>query len=213
MKEFWMLLLVPFFVMCQQTNKLPPKNSAKNQPIMRNNMREEAIFANGCFWCTEAIFQELNGVDKVEPGYTGGTVEHPTYEQVSTGATQHAEALRITYDPSVISYDDLLEVFFATHDPTTLNRQGADVGTQYRSEIFYTSDVQKREADYFIAQLNLAHAFSKDVVTKVSKASTFWVAEENHWNYYKKNPNQPYCRAVISPKVQKFKALFQEELK
>lgn len=180
---------------------------------MKEQSHNVAILANGCFWCTEAIFQELEGVEKVEPGYIGGNLDNPTYEQVSTGITNHAEALRIYYNPALISYSDLLEVFFATHDPTTLNRQGADVGTQYRSEIFYTTLKQKEEADFFVIQLNKAHAFDSPVVTQVSAATTFWVAENYHHNYFNNNPNKPYCNAVISPKVKKFKTLFAEELK
>lgn len=180
---------------------------------MEQTKKDIAIFGNGCFWCTEAIFQNLQGVSKVEPGYIGGHVKNPTYEQVCKGTTGHAEALRIYFDPAIISYNDLLEVFFATHDPTTLNRQGADVGTQYRSEIFFTNNAQKEAAAYFINQLNLQNAFGKPVVTQLSEATEFWIAEDYHHNYFNNNPNQPYCRGVIAPKLEKFKEMFIDELK
>lgn len=180
---------------------------------MKETAQEVAVLANGCFWCTEAIFKKLKGVDKVEPGYTGGTIDHPTYEQVCTGTTQHAEALRIHFDASVISFTDLLEVFFATHDPTTLNRQGADVGTQYRSAVFYTTEDQYKEAVFFIEQLNKEHAFNLPVITEVVPAVHFWPAEAQHFDYYNNHPNQPYCLAVISPKVKKFQKLFAQEIK
>lgn len=180
---------------------------------MKEEKNEVAILANGCFWCTEAIFQQLKGVKTVESGYIGGTKENPTYKEVCTGETNHAEALRINYDPSVLSYSELLEVFFATHDPTSLNRQGEDIGTQYRSEIFYTNEVQKQTAIDFIAELTEQEFFDKPLVTKISAATKFWEAEDYHKNYYENNKTQPYCNAVISPKVAKFKKYFADKIK
>lgn len=174
---------------------------------------ETATFAGGCFWCTEAIFLELNGVKKVTSGYTGGARANPTYEQVSSGATGHAEATEIVFDPSLISFGELLEVFFSTHDPTTLNQQGADIGTQYRSEIFYHSDEQKKIAEDYIAQMTSLNTFGKPIVTRISKATTFYAAEDYHQNYYKRNQNQSYCHYVITPKVDKVRKLYKEKLK
>jgi peptide-methionine (S)-S-oxide reductase len=172
---------------------------------------ETAVFGGGCFWCLEAVFQRLPGVKSVESGYMGGRVENPTYKQVCTGTTGHAEVVRVTFDPSQISYRDLLEVFFAIHDPTTLDRQGNDVGTQYRSAIFYNSDEQRGEAEKVIAELTAAREFSAPVVTVIEPAATFFVAEGYHQNYF--NENQPYCRFIIAPKLEKFRKAFAEKLK
>jgi len=174
------------------------------------NKYETAIFANGCFWCSEAIFQKINGVKEVKPGYIGGKTENPTYEDVCTGLTDHAEAIEIIFDNKLVSYQELLEVFFATHDPTTLNRQGNDVGTQYRSEIFYTTKDQKEQAELFVKTLNEENIFEKRVVTKVTEATTFYFAENYHQNYFNNNPEKSYCAMVISPKVKKFEKFFQE---
>ena len=163
-----------------------------------------ATFGNGCFWCTEAIFQQLKGVETVLPGYTGGTVKNPSYKEVCTGTTGHAEAIQITYDPSVISYRELLDVFFYTHDPTTLNRQGADVGTQYRSAIFYHNKEQQKDAQTIIAQLTEEGVYADPIVTEISAIDVFYQAEDYHRNYYNNNKNQGYCRAVINPKLDKF---------
>ncbi len=172
-----------------------------------------AVFANGCFWCSEAVFSRLKGVHAVVPVYTGGTVENPTYEQVSTGTTGHAEALQITYDPSVLSYDDLLAVFFNTHDPTTLNRQGADIGTQYRSAIFYSTNEEKQKAEHLIAELNATHAYPGSVVTDVVPLGALYPAEEYHRQYYEHNPDAPYCVLVIAPKLEKIQKRFAALLK
>ncbi|AWH87000.1 peptide-methionine (S)-S-oxide reductase [Flavobacterium album] len=180
---------------------------------MDNNKTETAIFAGGCFWCTEAFFTELKGVEKVVSGYIGGTKANPTYKEVCTGTTGHAEAIKITYNPSEVAYEDLLEVFFATHDPTTLNRQGADVGTQYRSEIFYTTDTQKASAENFIKLLTDQHIYDKNIVTKITKAPTFYPAEDYHQDYYAQNSSQPYCQAVITPKLDKLKKNYKSKLK
>jgi peptide-methionine (S)-S-oxide reductase len=174
---------------------------------------KSAIFANGCFWCTEAVFSMLRGVKSVKPGYTGGTVKNATYEQVGNGNTGHAEAIKIVYDPAVISYDDLLAVFFNTHDPTTLNRQGNDIGTQYRSAIFYADEEQKTKAEALIKELNDTKAYAKPVVTEVSPLSEFFEAEDYHHEYYKNNKSAPYCQLVIAPKVEKLQKRFAELLK
>lgn len=167
-----------------------------------------ATFANGCFWCTEAIFKDLKGVSKVTSGYTGGQVRNPTYEQVCTGESGHAEALQIEYDPSVISYEQLLEVFFATHNPTTRNRQGNDVGPQYRSVIFYHDDVQKSAAEKVLHQVDAAKIYDQPTVTEILKFETFYPAEGYHQNYYANNSEQNYCQMVITPKVSKFRQKF-----
>ncbi len=172
-----------------------------------------AIFAGGCFWCTEAIFKSLDGVLEVVPGYTGGHTEHPTYEQVSTGQTGHAEAVMIVYDSEKIGYDKLLEVFFATHDPTQLNRQGNDVGTQYRSAVFYTTENQKKLAEAYIRFLEEQDVYERPIVTQVEKASVFWPAEDYHKNYLENNPGNPYCQYVIMPKLEKFRERFGDLLK
>jgi len=169
----------------------------------------KATLAGGCFWCTEAVFQRLKGVRSLLPGYMGGHTENPTYEEVCTGKTGHAEVIQIDYDENKLSYWDLLNVFFKTHDPTTLNRQGNDIGTQYRSEIFYHNDEQKEEAERFIAGLTEQGAFDKPVVTKISPAEEFYEAEDYHTNYFLRNPNQPYCVAVVKPKVDKFIKAFE----
>jgi len=174
---------------------------------------EKATFGMGCFWCTEAIFQRLNGVSSVRSGYEGGDVANPTYEDVCTGTTNHAEVIEITYDPAKISYDELLEVFWKSHDPTTLNRQGADVGTQYRSVIFYHTEEQKATATKYRDELNKANAFGKPVVTTIVKAEPFYVAENYHQDYFVKNGEAPYCRLVILPKMEKLEKLFKAKLK
>jgi peptide-methionine (S)-S-oxide reductase len=172
-----------------------------------------AVFGGGCFWCTEAIFSELKGVVSVMPGYAGGTVEYPTYEQVYTGTTGHAEATKIEYDPALVKFGDLLTVFFATHDPTTLNRQGNDVGTQYRSAVFYTSEEQKREASQFIKDLEDSDPGGRPVVTEVVPLKEFYEAEDYHRDYFKKNPGAPYCQLIIEPKVRKLQTKFANLLK
>ena len=174
---------------------------------------ELATLAGGCFWCLEAVYRELRGVERVVSGYTGGHVARPSYEQVCTGATGHAEAVQITYDPQVASYKELLEVFFTIHDPTTLNRQGADIGTQYRSAIFYHTPEQKSVAEEVIANLNDAGIYDAPIVTKLVPAPEFYPAEDYHQEYFERNPAQPYCRAVVAPKVAKFRSKFLAKLK
>jgi len=174
---------------------------------------EVATFGNGCFWCTEAVFQNLKGVDKVESGYTGGKVKNPTYKEVCSGLTGHAEVIQIAYDPAQITYDELLEVFWKTHDPTTLNRQGADVGTQYRSAIFYHNDTQKQLAETYKDKLDKAGAFDNPIVTEITPAVTFYKAEDYHQNYYNLNGEAPYCSFVIRPKIDKVNKVFADKLK
>jgi peptide-methionine (S)-S-oxide reductase len=174
---------------------------------------EIATLANGCFWCTEAIFQRLNGVEKVTSGYSGGKVKNPSYNEVTSGETGHAEVIQIQFNPSVITFQEILDVFFATHDPTTLNRQGYDVGTQYRSAIFYHSTAQKEVAETFIKALSEAKVFDKKIVTEVTAFDTFYEAEAYHQNYYNNNKNQGYCVAVINPKLDKFIKKYKDKLK
>ncbi len=181
---------------------------------MRSPSRPElATLAGGCFWCLEAVFDELEGVQDVVSGYAGGSVPHPTYKQVCNGDTGHAEVVQVTFDPAVLSYRDLLKVFFAIHDPTTLNRQGADVGTQYRSAIFTLSDEQEKIADEVIAELNAEKIWDDPIVTDVVPAESFYPAEDYHQEYFRRNPNQGYCRMVIAPKVAKFRKEYLARLK
>lgn len=174
---------------------------------------EQIVFAGGCFWCTEAVFQDIIGVEEVISGYTGGTIKNPDYREVCTGRTGHAEGILIKYNPSLVSFDTLLEVFFATHDPTTLNRQGNDVGTQYRSEIFFTNQEQKEKSIAFISLLEKNQIFTNVIVTKISPLETFYKAEEDHQNYYKQNKEAPYCSFIITPKVDKIKKYYSDKLK
>ena len=174
---------------------------------------KKAIFAGGCFWCTEAIFNQLKGVKEVLPGYMGGIIENPTYEQVCTGTTEHAEVVEITYDEQEISYYALLEIFFATHDPTSLNKQGNDIGTQYRSEIFYVDEKQQEMAEEYINVLEEEKVYSKPIVTQLSPSTKFYIAEDYHKNYFNLNGNQPYCSAVIKPKVEKFQRIYSSKIK
>lgn len=174
---------------------------------------ELATFASGCFWCTEAIFLAVDGVEKVQSGYMGGHVKNPTYQQVTTGETGHAECIQLTYNPAIVSYDELLEIFWQTHDPTTLNKQGADVGTQYRSAIFYHTEEQKKLATNYKATLDEEQIYPKPIVTEIIPAATFYVAEDYHQNYYSLNQNAPYCTYVIQPKLEKFKKVFSDKLK
>lgn len=169
---------------------------------------QTAVFAGGCFWCTEAVFLKLRGVSSVLPGYTGGHVPNPTYEQVSSGTTGHAEAIKFEFNPEQISYRDLLEVFFATHDPTTLNRQGNDVGPQYRSVIYYADDEQKQQAENIVIELQEDKAFPNPIVTTIEPLGEFYEAEDYHKNYFERNQGQPYCQVIIAPKLKKFKEKF-----
>lgn len=174
---------------------------------------EKVVLASGCFWCTEAVFQRLEGVISVISGYTGGTIKNPAYREVCTGRTGHAEGVELTYDPALISFQSILEVFFATHDPTTLNRQGNDVGSQYRSGIFYTTEYQKTEAEKFITMLRDKHVFENDIVTEITPLDVFYKAEVSHQEYYNQNSQQPYCQFIIAPKLEKIKKYYKDKLK
>ncbi len=177
------------------------------------SMEQQATFGNGCFWCTEAVFLAVKGVSKVESGYSGGKVKDPTYKEVCTGLTGHAEVIRITFDPPVVSFSDLLEIFWNTHDPTTLNRQGNDVGTQYRSAIFYHDENQKKIAETYKAQLEASRVFSSRIVTEITPLTNYYPAEDYHQNYFALNPEAGYCQYVIRPKVEKFRKQFKDKLK
>ena len=184
-----------------------------SQPLNENKNLEIATLAGGCFWCTEAAFSIIKGVERIEPGYTGGVVDNPTYEDVSTGTTGHVEAAQIFYDPKIISYKEILEIFFTMHDPTTLNRQGADVGTQYRSAIFYSTQEQKATAEKLIGELTKEEIWNKPIVTKVETLKVFFNAETYHKDYYKRYPKELYCQAVIAPKIAKLQAHFIDKIK
>ncbi len=205
-------LIVLMSFACQSNQNATKLNNQQIAMDLKNG-KEIAIFAGGCFWCTEAVFLELEGVDSVKPGYIGGKTEFPTYDEICSGYSGHAEAIQIVFDPVKITYGELLEIFFATHDPTTINRQGADVGTQYRSEIFATSSKQKELAQAYIDLLNSEKTYGKKVVTKVSDAPVFYVAEEYHQNYYNQNKEKSYCSYVITPKIDKVRTAFKDKLK
>ena len=192
---------------------MTPPASIPDAPTPTPGQIDTATFGAGCFWCVEAVFTELEGVKTVISGYTGGHVENPTYKAVCEGTTGHAEVAQITYDPNVIKFDELLEVFWQTHDPTTLNRQGNDVGTQYRSAVYYHNDYQKQVAEGYKARLNESGAWDNPVVTEVTELGVFYAAEDYHQEYYANNPNQGYCRYVIQPKVEKFRKVFKDKLK
>jgi len=198
--------------------------TAKEKPVVKEEFKkpvkikvkegmEVATFAGGCFWCTEAVFLEIKGIEKVLSGYIGGKIKNPTYKEICTGETGHAEAIQITFNPNEVAYEDLLEVFFGTHDPTTLNRQGADVGTQYRSEIFYYSEAQKIKAENYIQLLEKEKLYDNKIVTKVSSATEFYYAEDYHQNYYNQNSSQGYCQMVIAPKLEKLRKYYKSKLK
>ncbi len=185
----------------------------ETKQIITMNKIDTAVFGAGCFWCVEAVFQSLKGVIKVEPGFAGGALKNPTYNEVVTGNTGHAEVARVTFNRDEISFEILLSVFFKTHDPTTLNYQGADRGTQYRSAIFYNSEEQKNQAEKIISELDKLQAYPNPIVTEVTKLTTFYPAEDYHVNYYLNNQDQQYCKYVIQPKMEKFKKVFKDYLK
>lgn len=197
----------------QNANKNLTKDMTTNTNSVTNTATDTATFGNGCFWCTEAIFQQLDGVISATSGYSGGHVDNPTYKEVCSGNTGHAEVLQIVYDPKKISFDELLEVFWETHDPTTLNRQGNDVGTQYRSAVFYHNNEQKEKAEKYKVELDKSGAFNNPIVTEITPFSKFYAAENYHQDYYNQNGAQPYCNIVIRPKVEKFKKVFKDKLK
>lgn len=212
-KGFIALLGLCTVFACNSEKKYKTMSASLINPRMGENT-DTATFATGCFWCTEAIFEELNGVLKVTSGYSNGQVKNPTYKEVCSGETGHAECVQIIYEPDKISYDDLLEVFFEVHDPTSLNRQGADVGTQYRSAIFYHNAQQKERAEYYKKELEKSGAYDKPVVTEIAAAEKFYPAEDYHQEYYDNNKNSnPYCSVVIRPKLEKFQKVFANKLK
>jgi len=180
---------------------------------MKESKLQSAVFGGGCFWCGEALFERLKGVESVRAGYAGGTKENPTYKEVSSGEAGHAEVIRVEYDPAIISYDTLLSVFFSTHDSTTLNRQGNDVGAQYRSAVFYTDEQQKEDTEKFVKKLEEEKVFENPIVTEIKPLTKFYEAEGYHQAYYKKNKDAPYCKVVIDPKIQKLKAQYEHLLK
>ncbi|HPH87296.1 MAG TPA: peptide-methionine (S)-S-oxide reductase MsrA [Chitinophagales bacterium] len=203
------------FIGCNQAkNQTTEKDTSKK--VKRSNMNthlEVATFGGGCYWCIEAVFQRLEGVEKVESGFSGGQVKNPTYKEVCTGTTGHAEVIQITFDTTKTSFEEILKVFFTMHDPTTLNRQGNDIGTQYRSAVFYHNDEQKKAAEEIISALNTSKAYPNPIVTEVSKLDVFYKAEDYHQNYYNENSDEGYCRFVIQPKIEKFEKVFKDRLK
>jgi peptide-methionine (S)-S-oxide reductase len=198
---------------CGAENNYNGKNSMDQEMVDDNNQLDTATFGAGCFWCVEAVFERLEGVISVESGYSGGTIKNPAYREVTSGRTGHAEVARIVYNPTVISFDELLEVFWQTHDPTTLNRQGADVGTQYRSVVFYHSEEQREKAEYYKNKLNESGAFDRPIVTEISPLINYYPAEDYHQNYFNNNSSAPYCQYVIVPKIEKLQKVFSEKLK
>src|SRR6187551_3217253 len=211
--------IIPFAVLlfivgtsCGQKSE-PVKTTAVNTKQINMKGLQLATFGSGCFWCTEAVFQQVDGVEKVESGYAGGQVKNPTYKEVCSGLTGHAEVIQVAYDPKKVTYDELLEIFWQTHDPTTLNRQGADEGTQYRSVIFYHTPEQKKLAEEYKTKLDAEKIYRQPIVTEISAAQTFYKAEDYHQNYFNLNGNAPYCSYVIQPKLEKFKKVFKDKLK
>ncbi|CAA9202847.1 peptide-methionine (S)-S-oxide reductase MsrA [Flavobacterium collinsii] len=186
---------------------------AQNSKTKSTSNLETITLGGGCYWCVEAVYENLDGVKSVVSGFSGGKVANPTYEEVCTGTTGHAEVVQITYDKNITDINEIFKVFFTVHDPTTLNRQGADVGTQYRSVIFYKNDEQKKAAESIIAELNKAKVYSSPIVTKIEPFRAFYKAEDYHQNYYANNKNQPYCKMVIQPKIEKFEKVFKDKLK
>ena len=196
----------------KESDKKQTVSTSPSEPA-KTGQTDTATFGAGCFWCVEAVFQRLEGVKTVKSGYAGGFVKNPSYKEVCNGSTGHAEVCQITYDPSKISYDELLEVFWKTHDPTTMNRQGNDVGTQYRSAVFYHSEEQKDKAEKYKKEINEAHAYPNPVITEIKPISNYYPAEDYHQNYYNQNGSQGYCQYVIQPKVEKFEKIFKDKLK
>ena len=204
-------MLFSFIACGQPTKEIHLKNMETGDKVKSNS--DTATFGAGCFWCVEAVYQQLEGVEQVTSGYAGGEPDNPTYEAVCSGETGHAEVCQIIYNPSKISFTELLEAFWTVHDPTTLNRQGADVGTQYRSVIYYHNEEQKKLAEHYKAELDKSGSFNKPVVTEISPYTKFFSAEKYHQDYYNNNKNQPYCSMVIEPKLDKFKKVFKDKLK
>ncbi len=210
---YLLLIFISFhYAGCNESKTRTKEQETKNMSI-ENIKTDTATFGSGCFWCTEAIFERVKGVIDVVSGYSGGHVDNPTYEEVCNGTTGHAECTQITFNPDIISYDELLEIFWKTHDPTTLNRQGNDVGTQYRSVIFYHNEEQRQKAEYYRHKLEEQKIWKDPIVTEISPLAKFYVAEKYHQDYYENNPYQGYCAFVITPKVEKFEKVFKEKLK
>lgn len=207
------LVLAGFIMSCTASTPGNQQNENREMNYKETEKMEKITLGAGCFWCVEAIFQQLQGVSLVESGYSGGMIANPSYNQVVTGSTGHAEVCQLTYDPEVIGFSEILEVFWSTHDPTTLNRQGADVGTQYRSAIFYHTEEQKRLAEAYLERLAASGAFPDPIVTEITPFEAFYVAEDYHQNYFKNNRRQPYCQMVIKPKLEKFEKVFKEKIK
>jgi peptide-methionine (S)-S-oxide reductase len=208
------ILMISNLSCAQSSNK--KENKMENLPktvIQVPDGLEVATLGGGCFWCTEAIYQDLKGVEKVRSGYSGGYIIEPTYKQVTSGTSGHAEVIQFWFDPKLITFEEVLEIFWSTHDPTTLNRQGADVGPQYRSVVFYHSESQKEIAEFYKSKLDESGAFNKSIVTEITPFSNFYVAEDYHQNYFNDNGMQPYCQFVIRPKLEKFRKVFAEKLK
>lgn len=215
MLKVLLISIVSFMGLSSCAQKDNKSKLKKENKVMTNSTAtlDTATFGTGCFWCTEAIFQQLEGVEKVTSGYSGGTVANPTYEQVCSKTTGHAECLNIMYDPKKISFDELLEIFWQTHDPTTLNRQGADAGPQYRSVVFYHNEEQRAKTAKYKADLDKSGAFNNPIVTTLEPFTVFYAADDEHQNYYKNNGSQGYCQFVIRPKVEKFEKVFKNKLK
>lgn len=211
MKYLGLITVIFMFVAC--TNQAQEKNTQLKNEIMNAETTNFVTFGGGCFWCTEVIFEQLEGVIKVESGYSGGHIKNPAYREVVTGKTGHAEVIHITYNPEVINYEDLLDIFFNTHDPTTLNQQGADRGTQYRSAVFYHNEQQQIATKKMIEAFELAKVFKNKIVTEVTAFDVFYMAEDDHQDYYINNINQGYCQVVINPKLEKFQKQYKEKLK
>jgi peptide-methionine (S)-S-oxide reductase len=212
-KNLLPILLTPLLIIFAFAFTNGAKTEKGKIEMDNNKGLEKATFGSGCFWCTEAVFEKLKGVESVVSGYSGGATENPTYNEVCSGETGHAEVTQITYDPSIITFAELLEVFWQTHDPTTSNRQGNDVGTQYRSVIFYHNEEQKKLAEEYKKKLDEAKIFSNPIVTEITAFTKFYPAENYHQDYYEQNKSQPYCSLVITPKVEKFKKVFKDKLK
>lgn len=211
----WIMSILGCMLMSCSEGHQKSNIESNNETIEMNitQGREVITLGGGCFWCTEAVFQRLNGVDTVISGYMGGSVKNPTYREICTGTTGHAEVIQVVYNPEILTVTEILEVFFATHDPTTLNRQGADVGTQYRSVVFYHNEEQRKTTEEIILELNKAKVFNSPIVTQIAKAEVFYPAEDYHQNYYNLNSNQSYCAYVITPKLEKFQKVFKDRLK
>jgi len=207
-------LLTAGLISCSNVQSSSETRNEEQNAIKMNTINTDtATFAAGCFWCVEEQLKQLKGVEKVISGYTGGKLKNPTYNEVCSGLTGHTEACNVIFNPEIITYDELLAAFFQTHDPTQLNRQGNDVGTQYRSAIFYHNEEQKKLADYYIQKLNEEEVYTSPIVTEVSPYSVFYEAEEYHQDYYENNSQKPYCQMVIKPKLDKFRKVFKEKLK